>query len=209
MIYAIGGQTTITTNVNPDSTEIGIADAIPFGETAGRAILNGRIFLHTSTDAPITKELSGLSEMEDVYGSAGDTITAIKWAEDTGDQTTMATTLGGSLDGQILHVINAGSQLAEGTVQIRDSDLATYSEELMTLRYRTRSRFVHPLKSVTVNVTTPRTLSKTLQIDTVVVTTRGTHRTNDLAFEYHVSCGPARVPLDHLISQVVNKPIVG
>lgn len=194
-----GRGSTLSAAFDADDATMQLESTGSFSASGGTARLNFSTFTYTGKTASALTGVSGASN----DGDEGDDVNVIETATNASDQSALATTLGGGLSGQVTHYIQ-DRRISQDTAALRAAeDVANWGQQIPELRYMTRSRFVHPLKTVTVSLTKPRAVSDTFTIDTVTITARGKFEdAKPLRFDYRVEASPAKIRLEDLIEQI-------
>jgi hypothetical protein len=173
--------------------------------TGGSARLNQVTFTYTGKTSTTLTGVSGFN----TDGAIGDEVNLVVTSDNASAQTAMATLLGGGLSGVVQHYIQ-DRRLSEDEAQARaDEDVATFGDAVVSLSYVTRDPFVFPVKEITVNLTSPRTLAGTFLISSVNVIAHGSFSENDVSFENHVRATRLHVTLPSLLERVPSGPVVG
>jgi len=174
VLYA-GHGTTTTAACSASATTIDVADTGIFSSSGGSALSGRTLLTYTSTSTA-----SGPGQLTGVTGidfdiAENDPLDIIVEDTDSAADTALATLLGGGLSGQATAFLQDG-RLSQGEAETRATqDLATFggSLEEVSFTYVRPLRHLRPGRTLTLNITSPLTVSGAFTIQAVEIVPYG------------------------------------
>jgi len=202
VLYQGMGTTAIMT-VGAGSTTIDVADTGPFSSSGGYAVSGRNLITYTGISVgSAAGQLTGVTGI-DFDITEGDPVDVLAIETDSAADTALAALLGGSLSGQATAYLQDGRlSLTEASARAQQ-DLATFGGALedVSFTYVTPVRHLKVGRTLTLNVTSPLTVSGDFTIRAIQVSPYGRVDGSFAQVFQHVSLSPYLRSLSTLLVQ--------
>jgi hypothetical protein len=201
--FCLGGGSTTTAAVAVGATSIPVADLTDFcshrdTSFSGAVIIGNQILRTNSVSVRTGAGTIALADPVLYAISEGEAVSAVGFDGDSLAELALQAALGEANASSVQFVSEAGVAFDEAQDRA-SADMDLFSTALSAFAYTTLSREVRPGRLVTVNITTPFTVSGSLRIQQVEITARGVVTSSSVQFYRRVLTSPWRLTTANLL----------